>query len=93
MRNTLFLRIVVQILYAACLAFFFLGIWIVACFGWPENPYPWYMILLAACGSWNISAGCLFSAREIESERSVILARRESVPVPKIARRSGRSYR
>lgn len=91
MRRALFLRIAVQAMYFGFLAFLLLGVWILACFGWAENPYPWYMILLAACGAWNIAFVFLSLGSEADSELGMVLAQQESVPVRKITRYCSRS--
>lgn len=93
MRRTLFLRIAVQAMYFGFLAFLLLGVWILACFGWAENPYPWYMILLAACGAWNIAFVFLSLGSEADVELGMVLAQQKGVPVPKIARRGSRARR
>lgn len=91
MRRVLFLKITVQAMYFGFLAFLFLGAWILACFGWSENPYPWYMILLAACGAWNIAAGFLAAGFEADNELGMEEARQQNVPVRKITRYCSRS--
>ena len=93
MRRALFLKITIQAMYFGFLAFLFLGVWILACFWWDKNPYPWFIILLAVCGAWNIALAFLLSGLNADAELGMVLAQQKGVPVPKIARHGSQARR
>lgn len=67
-----------------------LAVWLIC--GIAEHPALWWLYALAAFGAFALAALCLGLTVQAEDELAAEIARRKSVPVPKIERRSSQRH-